>query len=138
MRSIHRTVAAAASLALLAALAGCASQGGGSGGSADKPAAKAAADRPAAAKPADVPPPPGSKLAKVTLGMTDAAVRKAIGEPDSSKDYMSGKLFIPWDKEGSRSEWIYKGQGRVVFSRNRYSGGLTVIRVLYNPAEAGA
>jgi len=30
---------------------------------------------------------------------------------------------------------MYKGQGRVVFSRNRWTGGLKVINVLYNPAE---
>jgi hypothetical protein len=32
---------------------------------------------------------------------------------------------------------MYKGQGRVVFSRNRYSGSLKVVRVTYNPDEAG-
>ena len=132
MRSLQQSIAFAASVALVAGLGGCASQGGDSG-SAQKPAPKAAA-----AKPADVPPPPGSKLAKVTIGMTDAEVRKAIGEPDSSKDYMSGKAWIPWATEGSRSEWIYKKQGRVVFGRNRYNGSLHVIRVMYNPSESGA
>jgi len=131
MRPMHRSFAIVASIALLFALNGCAGSGG-SGGSADKPAAKTAA------KPADAPPPPGSKLAKVAIGMTDAEVRKAMGDPSSSKDYMSGKAWIPWATEGSRSEWIYKGQGRVVFGRNRYSGGLKVIRVLYDPSQPGA
>ena len=30
---------------------------------------------------------------------------------------------------------MYKGKGRVVFSRNRYSGQLKVINVIYNPDE---
>ena len=30
---------------------------------------------------------------------------------------------------------MYAGQGRVVFSRNRYSDGLKVIEVLHNPEE---
>jgi hypothetical protein len=33
---------------------------------------------------------------------------------------------------------MYKGQGRVVFSRNRYSGNLKVVRVIYNPGEGGS
>ena len=125
MRPMHRSLVALASLALVAAL-GCAS--GGSDGS-----AKASSAEKTAAKPADVPPPPNSKLAKVTLGMSDADVRKALGEPTSTKDYMSGKAWIPWATEGSRSEWTYKGQGLVVFGRNRYSGTLKVIRVVYDP-----
>jgi hypothetical protein len=30
---------------------------------------------------------------------------------------------------------MYKGQGRIVFSRNRYTGALKVISVLYNKNE---
>jgi hypothetical protein len=33
---------------------------------------------------------------------------------------------------------MYKGKGRVVFSRNQWSGALKVIRVIYNPSEAGS
>jgi len=32
---------------------------------------------------------------------------------------------------------MYNGKGRVVFSRNRYSGSLKVVRVIYNPDEGG-
>ena len=131
MRPMHLRLAVLASTALAFAL-GCAS-GGSSSSSAEKPAAA----KPAAAKPADVPPPPNSKLAKVTLGMSDSDVRKALGEPTSSKDYMSGKAWIPWGTEGSRSEWTYKGQGLVVFGRNKYSGTLKVIRVVYDPKVGG-
>jgi len=87
----------------------------------------------------DTPPPAGSKLAKVAIGMNDVDVRKIMGEPDSSNAYMTGKAWIPfyYGPDASRSDWIYTGQGRVVYSRNRYSGGLKVIRVIYNPDETG-
>lgn len=124
MRVQWFVVIAALSLAVGSGLAGCASSGGEASGSA------------AAAQQA---PPPGSKLAKVAVGMNDVDVRKILGEPDSSNAYQTGKAWIPFyfGPDAARSDWVYKGQGRVVFSRNRYSGGLKVIRVLYNPAEGG-
>src|SRR5262245_24941655 len=132
MRPMHRSLAVAASLAL--ALSACASAGGGA---TDKPAAKTAAKTTTKtdAKTADVPPPASSKLAKVKVGMNDVDVRKAMGEPTTSKSYMTGKQWIPFyfGPDTGRTDWKYKGQGRVVFSRNRYSGGLTVIHVTYDP-----
>jgi len=123
MRVQWFAVVAALSLAVGAGLAGCASNGGEASGS-------------AAAQQA---PPAGSKLAKVAVGMNDVEVRKILGEPDSSNAYQTGKAWIPFyfGPDAARSDWVYKGQGRVVFSRNRYSGGLKVIRVIYNPAEGG-
>src|SRR5258705_11482520 len=131
MRPIHRKIAAV-SIAALVALAGCAS-GGGEGAS-DKAAAKSTAK---AAAPADKPPPAGSKLAKIAIGMNDVDVRKILGEPDASNAYMTGKAVIPFyfGPDAARTDWMYKGKGRVVFSRNRFSGGLKVIRVIYDPAE---
>ena len=103
----------------MVALMGCAS-GGSSGASSDYAEA-----------------PAGSALARVEVDMTDAEVRKILGEPDNSNSYMTGKQFIPWyfGPDTHRTDWMFRGQGRVVFSRNRYSGGLKVINVLYNPAE---
>ena len=103
---------------------GCAS-GGGSSATAE-PAAQEMAI------PAD------SALAKVELGMNGEQVRSLLGAPDDSNAYMTGKAWIPYyyGPDTARSDWLYKGQGRVVFSRNRYSGGLKVIRVLYNPDDA--
>ena len=65
--------------------------------------------------------------------MSDADVRKILGAPTTTKDYASGKMWIPWSTEGSRQEWTYKGKGLITFSRNRYSGGLKVIQVIYDP-----
>ena len=106
----------------LVSLSGCASNGG------DSAAAKEIvySDAPA-----------GSKLSKVALDSNDAAVRKIMGDPDSSNAYMTGKAFIPfyYGPDTHRTDWMYKGQGRVVFSRTRWTGGLKVINILYNPAE---
>lgn len=104
---------------------GCASGGGESGG--------AASSEPSAYSDA----PAGSALAKIELGMTEIDVRKILGEPDDSNAYQTGKAWIPfyYGPDTHRSDWMYRGQGRVVFSRNRWTGGLAVIQVLYNPNE---
>ena len=116
------TVAIGLAIAL-GSISGCASDDGGSSVKSQSPAVVAI--------PAD------SKLAKVQLGTSDAAVRKVMGEPDNSNAYMTGKAFIPFyfGPDTHRTDWMYSGQGRVVFSRNRYSGGLKVIKVTYNPQE---
>jgi len=79
--------------------------------------------------------PASSPLAKVQVGMTDIDVRKAIGEPTTSRSYMTGKAWMPFYYGGdtSRMAWVYAGEGEVVFTRNRYTGGLKVVRVDYNP-----
>jgi len=101
-------------------LGGCAS-GGGESAEAEKAAAK--------------PPPAGHPLAKVESGMDEYAVVKVMGEPTHRRAYQTGKAWIPYyyGSDVSREEWVYSKKGRVVFSRNRYSGNLKVIRVLYEP-----
>jgi hypothetical protein len=108
-------------LLLVGLLTACASNGGSSDAEAKK----------------DVPPPASSPLSKVELGSNDAQVRNIMGNPDNSNSYQTGKSWIPyyWGPDTHRSDWFYKGQGRVVFSRNRYSGQLKVIRVMYNPDD---
>jgi hypothetical protein len=110
------------------ALSACAKGGGDSGAAA--PAAKAEA------KPA-IPIPAGHPFGKITNGMNETDVRKILGEPTSSKDYMTGKAWIPWyyGSDTSRQEWTYQGKGLITFSRNRYSGGLKVIKVTYDPSK---
>lgn len=81
--------------------------------------------------------PEGTKLSKIREGMNDVEVGKIMGYPESSNSYMTGKSWIPFyfGSDTTRTDWLYKGQGRVVFSRNHYSGGLKVIRIDYNPDE---
>jgi hypothetical protein len=111
----------------LVGLGACAS-GGSEGGGGD------------AATVQGVAPPAGSKLAKVTLGMDDLQVRKAIGEADGQRAYMTGKGWIPfyYGPDTHRTDWLYQKEGRVVFSRNRWNGALKVIRIDYDPEEDGA
>jgi len=118
MPMVRRVVVLVAAVAFVA----CAS--GGSGGSTAESSSYAD-------------PPAGSKLARVEVGMNDSKVRSILGEPDDANAYMTGKAWIPfyYGPDTHRTDWMYEGQGRVVFSRNRWSGGLSVIRVLYNPDE---
>ena len=78
-----------------------------------------------------------SPLSKVEVGMNDFQVRKILGEPDNMNVYPTGKSWIPFyfGSDTTRTDWMYKGVGRVVFSRNQYSGALKVIRVDYDPNE---
>ncbi|MBW2698501.1 MAG: hypothetical protein JRE70_18600 [Deltaproteobacteria bacterium] len=110
----------------VAGLGACASSGGSGGedGNGDHPAGYAA-------------PPSDSLLAKVQLNSSDIVVRKIMGEPDDANAYMTGKSWIPfyYGSDTRRTDWIYSGKGRVVFSNSRYTGALKVIKVLYNPNE---
>jgi len=109
-------------------LAACASDGGGGSGNqggGSYPAGYSA-------------PPEGTLFADINLDASEYDVRKLLGEPDRANAYMTGKAGIPFYFGGdvARTDWFYRGQGRVVFSRNRYTGALKVIKILYNADEA--
>ena len=89
------------------------------------------------AEPAAAPIPANHPFAKITNGMNEIDVRKVLGEPTSSKDYMTGKAFLPWNfgRDTSRQEWTYKGKGLITFSRNAATGSLKVIKVTYDPSK---
>ena len=108
----------------------------GDGSSASTSGGEAAAP---ARAPQGVQPPAGHPLAKVHEGMAPSQVAEAIGPPTSEQSYQTGKAWIPfyWGSDLSRTDWKYEGQGRVVFSHNRWSGSQRVIRVDYDPAEDG-
>lgn len=122
----RRPTATIASLALAACLAACATH---------PDRATPETSRNASSQPTPVP--SDSPLAKVALGMNDTQVRNILGEPNNSNAYMTGKAFIPFyfGPDTHRADWMYEGVGRVVFSRNRWTGGLKVIRVLHDPGE---
>ena len=137
MTSRSRRIASLVSSSLLIGLVACAS-GGGSGGAETSTAAsssKAAAAKP----PKGVAPPAGHKLAKVTVGMKPEQVKAILGEPASQTTYMTGKMWIPlYFGPTHQTDWKYKGQGRVVFVNNRWSGAVqSVTRIDYDPAEDG-
>ncbi len=101
--------------------------------------APAAASAPASGETSARPPAPGSKLARVTNGMSEAQVVEVLGAPTSQQNYMTGKSWIPYyyGPDTGRVDYRYKGLGMVVFSRNRYSGATKVIRVDSDPNEDG-
>ena len=101
--------------------------------------APAAASAPASGGDLRAPAAPGSKLARVTNGMSEAQVVEILGAPTSQQNYQTGKAWIPYyyGPDTGRLDYRYKGLGSVVFSRNRYSGGTKVIRVDSDPNEDG-
>jgi outer membrane protein assembly factor BamE (lipoprotein component of BamABCDE complex) len=80
-------------------------------------------------------PPADSVLIKIKKGMSADDVLSILGPPTSSNNYQTGKGWLPfyYGPDTSRSDFIYSGRGRVVFSHNRYSGELKVIRITYDP-----
>jgi hypothetical protein len=101
--------------------------------------APAAASAPASGEVSKSPPPPGSKLARVTNGMSEAQVVEILGPPTSQQNYVTGKAWIPYyyGPDTGRLDYRYKGLGIVVFSRNRYSSATKVVRVDSDPNEDG-
>lgn len=92
-----------------------------------------------AATPRGVAPPAGHRLTKIDEGMASAQVAEILGQPASQQTYQTGKAWIPfyWGSDLSRTDWKYQGEGRVVFSHNRWTGNMKVIRVDYDPEENG-
>ena len=136
LRTRQRSARFACLAALLASallLGACASGGGSESAAGETQAAKTA-------PPKGVAPPAGHPLGQVEMRMRPDQVRKAMGEPDSVKRYITGKAFNPFyfgADSGRRTEYSYAGKGRVVFSINRWSGQETVVRVDYDPDEDG-
>jgi hypothetical protein len=86
--------------------------------------------------------PASSPFAQVKPGMTFKAVRGVLGQPTDETSYPSGKAFIPFyfGNDARRTEWYYKGTGRVIFAAGNTFGGQSdgdVIRIEYDPSETG-
>jgi len=130
-------VAAVAALGLVACAHSKTSERSSNGSS--QPAAEAPKKEAKAKAPKGVPPPAGTLLSKVSLGMNDTEVRNAIGAPTNTNTYPTGKQFIPYyfGPDVMRTDWKYKGQGRVVFSHDRYGSNMKVVEINYNPNETG-
>lgn len=112
-------------------LTACASDGGGGSATEEKSSGRSGSRASYSDAPA------GTPFAEVQKNMDDNAVRKILGNPDRANAYMTGKAFIPFyfGSDVARTDWFYSGQGRVVFSRNRYTGALKVIEILYDADE---
>lgn len=110
-------------LALFAALLplgfGCAS--GGAGNQETAPPATQPATKPIS-----------GKLAQVKVGMSDTDVRSLLGEPSRTGSYPTAKNWIPfyYGSDRWRTDYVYEGLGKVVFSRNAYTQALKVVAVV--------
>ena len=120
-------IALAAACLLMVTMAGCSSKSGSAG--------QQKTARPSQPVPADSP------LSKVQAGMTTVQVQSILGAPTNQMSYESGKRWIPWyfGSDVRRTEWSYKGLGRVVFTGGNQwgGGGGNVERVEYDPSETG-
>jgi hypothetical protein len=79
--------------------------------------------------------PPGSPLAEIEFGMSCGEVRKILGDPDDGIDRLTAKAWIPFytGRGAYLRDWIYEGEGRVVFSLHK--GSLEVLDVVHSPDE---
>ena len=76
-----------------------------------------------------------SLFEKITIGMSMRQVVDLIGPPCDTKQYMTGKNFIPFytGTDTVRLEVIYKGEGRITFAGRP----LRVYQIVTDPNEAG-
>ena len=123
--------------AAILTLAGCATQ---------KPAAPpATGNPPTAARPAGAEgstgiPAPGSKFAKLRIGMSTSDVTALIGPPASTSSHITGKSFIPFRFGGdtSRVEALYQNEGRLTYSSTHFAGATDqLIAIHVNARETG-
>ncbi len=79
-------------------------------------------------------PSPGSKFAKVKLGMTLKEVEKLIGPPTKQWRNPTGKVAIPFYFGPDRwvVQYSYKGEGKLTFN---YGGKQLLTGVVVNKAE---
>jgi len=84
-------------------------------------------------------PPAGSPLAKVKTGMSEADVREILGPPTTQQTSQTGKRWIPgygaFAADQEKTEFIYRGVGSVMFTKNQYNGRLTVHHVVSDPKQ---
>ena len=74
---------------------------------------------------------------KIVAGMTAEDVQEILGDPDDRNQYLTVKAWIPFytGADAQKIDWMYAGEGRVVFSMNVRTGTLEVLDVRYDPDE---
>jgi hypothetical protein len=77
--------------------------------------------------------PTDSPLAQIELGMSHDEVRRILGAPDDRINRFTARAWIPFytGPGAYLRDWIYEGEGRVVFSL--HDSSLEVLDVVYDP-----
>ena len=80
-------------------------------------------------------------LDSIVAGMSMEEVYALIGPPTATTTYQTGKAWIPFNYKGGdtvRSAALYKGKGRVVFSKeSHYNATMRVLEVIIDAGESG-
>lgn len=126
-----------ASLLVATTLGGCATRA-----SRETPSASATPETAAQfrAKHYEGTPAPGSKFARLKMGMSIQEVEHLIGPPTSQSSHITGKQFIPFYYGGDmyRTDFYYRHEGELTFSPSHI--GASIQRLIYmrvNPRATG-
>ncbi len=84
-------------------------------------------------------PPPGHPFHALELGVSPDAVRAQVGVPSAIHRYPTAWTFVPFYTGSGerRTVWSYAGSGRLIFVDHPRTGELELMRVEYDPREAG-
>ncbi|MGI4942966.1 MAG: hypothetical protein ACRYHQ_20770 [Janthinobacterium lividum] len=121
-------------LPLLLPMAACATQ------SPPPPGATAGLDLPTGSQGMVGTPAPGSKFARISIGMSKVQVQDLIGPPTDQDNHITGKAFIPFYFGGdtSRLESHYRSEGVLTYSPRSYgSNAYQLVGITVNSAEPG-
>lgn len=81
-----------------------------------------------------------SKFTKLKIGMSPEEVVTLIGPPTEQGAHITGKAFIPfyYGSDTSRTEYVYKNQGRLLFAHGQWGSSAGLIWIIHNSSELGS
>lgn len=76
--------------------------------------------------------PPGSKWAKLQIGMHQSEVERILGVTQNIRAYVTAKAWIPFyfGSDSHRYEAVYAGQGSVAYTGGSWGGGQGVLMMI--------
>lgn len=76
--------------------------------------------------------PPGSKWAKLQIGMHQSEVERILGVTSNIRAYVTAKAWIPFYFGGDshRYEAVYAGQGSVAYTGGSFGGGQGILMMI--------
>lgn len=84
-------------------------------------------------------PVPNSPFNKLQIGMPMKQVMEIVGVADDEGSYSTARSYIPFAHyagDNVRSEGVYKGRGRLIFSQAN-NGGTYLIKIIHDASEDG-